>query len=69
MDWIEVTIITTSEAVDAITGFIHEMGLFVSIQDPKDIVVNYNENTRDTVWDSKLMNTQDTIIKIYVKNL
>lgn len=64
MEWIEVTIITISEAVEAITAFIHELGANVSIQDPKD-AASFKTDLNWIIIDEKLLEQKDTIIKAY----
>ena len=64
MNWIEVSIITTSEAVEAITSFIHDMGANVSILDPNDLK-DFKTELNWVILDDSLLVSDDTIIKVY----
>ncbi|MDI6617412.1 MAG: 50S ribosomal protein L11 methyltransferase [Clostridiales bacterium] len=67
--WMEITVITTTEAVDAVSEIICEQGANgVSIEDPKDII---NNNSKAGEWDyidERLFtkNLEDVKIKGYL---
>jgi ribosomal protein L11 methyltransferase len=64
LNWIEVTILTTSEAVDAISDFIQELGANVSISDPNDLK-NFKTDLNWVIIDEALKSSEDVIIKAY----
>lgn len=48
-NWAEITVVTTSEAVEAVSAIFYDIGVpGVAIEDPKDIL---NSNTRPGEWD------------------
>lgn len=63
--WTEVTIITTSEAVEAVSALLYDAGVGgVAIEDPKDI---YEANTKPGSWDyidEKLMPPLNGEVKV-----
>lgn len=68
MEWTEVCILTKSEAVEAITAFIYDMGVGgVSIEDPLDILAHKSNPLDWVVIDESLIkgNVEDVIIKVY----
>lgn len=61
----EVTIVTNSEAVDALCNYIEEMDAYFSIQDSNDL---FNENicyTEDTIIDKDVFESEDVLVKAY----
>jgi ribosomal protein L11 methyltransferase len=72
MDWIEVTIFTTSEAIELISGFLYELGITgLLIEDNLDIV-KFLENN-DKSWDyvdEELMKRRDdeSCVKFYLSD-
>ncbi|GAA0181929.1 50S ribosomal protein L11 methyltransferase [Clostridium sediminicola] len=68
-DWIEVEIITSSEAVEAITAIIYETGVSgVSILDVNDIEFRKENKNYDEYFPKKLIDIEDgAIIRAYYK--
>lgn len=72
MDWIEVTLFTTSEAIEIISGFLYELGITgLLIEDNQDII-NFLENN-DKSWDyvdEELMKKRDeqSCVKFYLSD-
>lgn len=69
MNWTEIEIVTSNEAVDAISEILYELGISgVSIQDPHDLE-SFKEEF--PFWDyideeAELMKTEDVVIKAYL---
>lgn len=68
-DWIEVEIITSSEAIEAITAIIYETGVSgVSILDVNDIEFRKENKSYDEYFPKKLIDIEDgAIIRAYYK--
>lgn len=67
-EWLEVEIITTSEAEEAITGILYNTGVQgVSIMDPKDVEEKINNPGFDWIEEYPMSLDDPTIIKAYYK--
>lgn len=68
MKWIEVTIRTTTEAVEAVANVLYDAGVSgVAIEDPNDIVfVNNDEKTWDYVDEALIDFEQGALVKGYL---
>ncbi|WP_125152565.1 50S ribosomal protein L11 methyltransferase [Clostridium rectalis] len=68
-DWIEVTIITSSEAVEAVSGILYNTGVKgVSIEDPEDVEFKKKHPGDWDYFDENLLQIKDgAIIKGYYK--
>lgn len=66
MEWSEVSITVNREAVEAVTSFIHDMGVNVSIYDPADVKDLKSESDWVIVDDSLISSDiENVIIKAY----
>jgi len=68
-DWIEVTIITSSEAVEAVSGMLYNTGVEgVSILDPLDLIFRRDHTTDWDYFDETIIDTNSgVVIKGYYK--
>lgn len=68
-DWIEVTIITSSEAVEAVSGMLYNTGVKgVSILDPLDLIFRRDHTTDWDYFDETIIDTNSgVVIKGYYK--
>lgn len=68
MKWIEVSIKTTTGAVEAVANVLYDVGVSgVVIEDPHDIILaNSDENTWDYVDESLINLTEGAIVKGYI---
>ncbi|MCB2288776.1 50S ribosomal protein L11 methyltransferase [Clostridium sp. CS001] len=68
-DWIEVTIITSSEAVEAVSGMLYNTGVKgVSILDPLDLIFRRDHTTDWDYFDESIIDTNSgVVIKGYYK--
>lgn len=64
LNWIEVTILTTSMAVDAVSNVVFELGANVSISDPGDLK-GFKTDLNWVILDESLKAGEDVIIKAY----
>jgi ribosomal protein L11 methyltransferase len=68
-DWIEVTIITSSEAVEAVSGMLYNTGVEgVSILDPLDLIFRRDHTTDWDYFDETIIDTNSgVVVKGYYK--
>lgn len=67
--WLEVEIITTSEAAEAITGILYNTGVQgVSIMDPKDVEEKIKSPGLDWIEEYPMSINDATIVKAYYKD-
>jgi ribosomal protein L11 methyltransferase len=68
-DWIEVTIITSSEAVEAVSGMLYNTGVKgVSILDPLDLIFRRDHTTDWDYFDETIIDTNSgVVVKGYYK--
>ncbi|MCH3964691.1 MAG: 50S ribosomal protein L11 methyltransferase [Clostridium sp.] len=68
-DWMEVSIATTSEAVEAVSGILYNTGVSgVSIEDPEDIEFKRKHPEDWDYFDNSLLKIKDySLIKAYLK--
>lgn len=68
-DWIEVTIITSSEAVEAVSEVLYRTGVEgVSILDPKDLIFRRDHTTDWDYFDETIIDTNnEVVVKGYYK--
>lgn len=68
-DWIEVTIITSSEAVEAVSGMLYNTGVKgVSILDPLDLIFRRDHTTDWDYFDESIIDTNSgVVVKGYYK--
>lgn len=67
-EWLEVQIVTTSEAVEPITGILYNTGVQgVSIMDPKDVEEKIKSPGLDWIEEYPMKLDDPTIIKAYYK--
>ncbi|MEK6266911.1 MAG: 50S ribosomal protein L11 methyltransferase, partial [Clostridium sp.] len=68
-NWIEVTIITSSEAVEAVTEMLNNTGVGgVSILDPADMIYRRDHTTDWDYFDETIINTNnEVVVKGYYK--
>jgi ribosomal protein L11 methyltransferase len=68
-DWIEVTIITSSEAVEAVSGMLYSTGVEgVSILDPLDLIFRRDHTTDWDYFDETIIDTNSgVVVKGYYK--
>jgi ribosomal protein L11 methyltransferase len=68
-NWIEVTIITSSEAVEAVTEMLNNTGVSgVSILDPADMIYRRDHTTDWDYFDETIINTNnEVVVKGYYK--
>jgi ribosomal protein L11 methyltransferase len=62
-DWIEVTIITSSEAVEAVSEVLYRTGVEgVSILDPKDLIFRRDHTTDWDYFDETIIDTNNEVV-------
>ncbi|WP_446898746.1 50S ribosomal protein L11 methyltransferase [Clostridium sp. LBM24168] len=68
-NWMEISIETTSEAVEAISGILYNIGVIgISIEDPEDIEFKRKSPEDWDYFDNSLLKVKDyTLIKAYFK--
>ena len=68
-DWIEVTIITSSEAVEAVSGMLYNTGVKgVSILDPSDLIFRRDHTTDWDYFDETIIDVNnEVVVKGYYK--
>lgn len=68
-DWIEVTIITSSEAVEAVSGILYNTGVKgVSILDPSDLIFRRDHTTDWDYFDETIIDiNNEVVVKGYYK--
>jgi ribosomal protein L11 methyltransferase len=68
-DWIEVTIITSSEAVEAVSGMLYNTGVKgVSILDPSDLIFRRDHTTDWDYFDESIIDiNNEVVVKGYYK--
>lgn len=67
-NWMEVTVVTSSEAVEPVSGLFYSCGVTVSIEDSEDVEYKKNHKTDWDYFDEKLFNIESgAVIKGYFR--